>query len=100
LAAAGLASGIAAWSGRSLLQSLQEQAAGAQLANFVAILCDCLGAPRPERLELISPGRERAELPPARAAVRTRQPPAWSWWRLRPEFRRELTELVPPPESA
>jgi hypothetical protein len=99
LAAAGLAGGIAAWNGRSLLLSLQHQAAAAQLSNFIGILCDCLGAPRPERLELKLPGREVMILPAAHPAVRTQQPTAWSWWRLQESFLSQLTRLVPPPEA-
>lgn len=95
LAAAGLSTFAAYWSGKSSANSVGQQAARQQLSDFLAILCDTMGVPRASEPVPVQVAKQRVVLPSPN--VQTLPPPgdAMVYWRVRQTFAKELSSQLP-----
>lgn len=95
LAAAGLSAFATYWSGRQSANSVGQQAARQQLADFLAVLCDTFGVPRGDQPMSVEVAGRAAPLPPPNIAQRPPDGPALLLWRVRQEFEHELNQQLP-----
>jgi hypothetical protein len=94
-AAAGFTTLAAVWSGGHSTRSVGQQAAGQQLADFHAVLCDTFGVARVSLPCSIRVGGSGVTLPLSQIVTREAVGPTLPVYRVRDEFRQELQRLVP-----
>ncbi len=93
--AAGLTTLSAVWAGGKNTRNVGQQAAKQQLADFHAVLCDAFGVSRPTSPLEIIVADSRETLPAPQIVCRQPTGPALAVYRVRDEFRQELSRYVP-----
>ena len=94
-AAAGFTTLAAVWSGGHSTRSVGQQAAGQQLADFHAVLCDTFGIVRVSVPCSVQVSGSSVTLPLSQIVTREAVGPTLPVYRVRDEFRQELQRLVP-----
>jgi hypothetical protein len=95
LAAMGLTAFATMWAGNKSTQTVGQQAAKQQLANFHAILCDTFGIARPQEPPSIEVGRESIQLVGIKLPNFESVVDPLRIYDIREEFRQELRRAVP-----
>lgn len=95
LAAAGLSTFAAYWSGKSSANSVGQQAARQQLSDFLAILCDTVGVPRATDPIHVQVAKQSVALPSPNVQTLPPQGDAMVYWRVRETFAKELNSQLP-----
>ena len=94
-AAAGLTTLSAVWAGGKNSRNVGQQAAKQQLADFQAVLCDVFGVARPDPPGSVIVADVRETLPAPQIACREPIGPTLIVYRVRDEFRQELSRHLP-----
>ncbi len=97
IAAAGLTALAAHWSGRQSIETVGQQAARQQLADFHAVLCDTFGICRSETPLSITIRGQSVPLPKPTIVQREPIAPPTPSFQLQPSFENELRQVLPPP---
>jgi hypothetical protein len=97
LAAAGLAGLAAHWAGRQSIETVGQQAARQQLADFHAVLCDTFGIARSDHQLTITVRGASVALPKPTIVQRDPIAPAVPNYQLQSSFENELAQVLPPP---
>lgn len=94
LAAGGLTAAASIWAGGKTASLVEQQAAKQQFVDFVAVLCDTFGVPRPETMPALGIDGQEGPLPEAKIAHREPAGPVLSSLQWHPDFEARLAQAL------